>query len=156
MSASSGDQGGDSLEFDLNLAPIIDCFTVLITFMLVSATFLSVSILDASVAPLITSVPATATPPPPPKGVSLAVELLAGGEIELRITGEETRTARMPASGAGWDNGRLVQELNQVKVKWPSTKQLTLSAGEMVEYRELVRSLEAIRGVVPAVLLGGF
>ena len=37
-------------DFDLNLAPIIDCMTVLITFMLASASFLSIGILDAGVA----------------------------------------------------------------------------------------------------------
>ena len=38
---------GGSLDFELNLAPIIDCLVVLITFMLASASFLSISIFDA-------------------------------------------------------------------------------------------------------------
>jgi biopolymer transport protein ExbD len=37
-------------EVDLNLAPILDCLTVLVAFLLASASFLSVSVLEASVA----------------------------------------------------------------------------------------------------------
>ena len=40
---SSGSQ-----EVDLNITPIIDCFTVLITFMLASASFLSIGFLEAA------------------------------------------------------------------------------------------------------------
>ena len=36
-------------DFELNLASIIDCFTVLITYLLVSASFISLGILDVSV-----------------------------------------------------------------------------------------------------------
>jgi biopolymer transport protein ExbD len=42
--------GGNSQDADINLAPIIDCFTVLIAFMLVSASFLSIGVLDAGIA----------------------------------------------------------------------------------------------------------
>ena len=40
----------NSLDFELNLAPIIDCFTVLIAFILISASFASINILDAGIA----------------------------------------------------------------------------------------------------------
>lgn len=51
MNVSSDESGskGGSQDFDINLAPIIDCFTVLITFMLVSASFLAIGIFDAGV-----------------------------------------------------------------------------------------------------------
>ena len=38
-----------SQDFDVNITPIIDSFTVLITFMLASASFLSVGIFDAGI-----------------------------------------------------------------------------------------------------------
>jgi biopolymer transport protein ExbD len=38
----------NSQEVDLNITPIIDCFTVLITFMLASASFLSIGFLEAA------------------------------------------------------------------------------------------------------------
>ena len=43
-------EGSGGQDFELNLASLIDCFTVLITFLLASASFLSVGILDAGVA----------------------------------------------------------------------------------------------------------
>jgi biopolymer transport protein ExbD len=43
-----GESGKKSREFDLNLAPIIDCLTVLITFLLASAAFLAIGQLTAA------------------------------------------------------------------------------------------------------------
>jgi biopolymer transport protein ExbD len=41
---------GASQDFDLNLAPIIDCITVLIAFILISTSFISIGLLDAGIA----------------------------------------------------------------------------------------------------------
>ena len=45
MSANLGSSSGQ--EVDLNITPIIDCFTVLITFLLASASFLSIGFFEA-------------------------------------------------------------------------------------------------------------
>ena len=44
MSANSGSSSGQEVE--LNITPIIDCFTVLITFLLASASFLSIGFFE--------------------------------------------------------------------------------------------------------------
>src|SRR6185295_15775876 len=93
--AHAGGEGGGGLDFELNLAPIIDCFTVLITFMLVSATYLSLTTLEASVAPLQQAVKEDTPsnePPLPVLGIKVSLELKQSGDIELKVTGEENRT----------------------------------------------------------------
>ena len=71
MRVDSGDDGVE-LDFDLNLAPIIDCFTVLITFLLISASYISINIIEASVASVeVSSEPSTAAA----SGVSLTTTI---------------------------------------------------------------------------------
>jgi len=46
MSANFG--SSNSQDVDINITPIIDCFTVLITFLLASASFLSIGCFEVS------------------------------------------------------------------------------------------------------------
>jgi biopolymer transport protein ExbD len=46
MSSNFGSSGNEG-EVELNITPIIDCFTVLITFLLASASFISIGFFDA-------------------------------------------------------------------------------------------------------------
>ncbi|MDR3607395.1 MAG: biopolymer transporter ExbD [Oligoflexia bacterium] len=147
-------------DFELNLAPIIDCLTVLITFMLASATFLSIGILDAGVAAG-GSAAATEQAPPP---VNLTIELGHDKNFVLKVTGKENRvipiaqtTKGVPAgTAANYDYETLLQQLAQVEAKWPTVKAITLSADNSVEYEDVVRAMDSIRKTIPVVLLGGF
>jgi biopolymer transport protein ExbD len=142
---------GSGLDFEINLAPIIDCLTVLITFTLVSASFLSVSLLDAGVA----APQAQSDSANPPK-VSLVLELMPTGEIEVRSTGQESRTQKIPAKDATWDQAALASHLQAFKKRWPDIHQVTVTADKKVEYVNIVRIMESARMSFPAVLLGEF
>lgn len=159
MSHSGGEGGGGGLDFELNLAPIIDCFTVLITFMLVSATYLSLTTLDAAVAPLEQAVKEntpTNEPPPPALGVRVAIELKQSGDTEFRITGEETRTDLISHGSAGRNIQAGLDYLKSLKARWPRLEKVTLMAERNVLYRDVVSTLEASKAVIPTVQLGGF
>jgi biopolymer transport protein ExbD len=144
----SGGRGGD---FDLNLAPIIDCFTVLITFLLASASFLAIGILSTNPA-----IPSPATPGGTPPSINLEVELGPASEITMKVSGKETREKKFPAVKGSWDLGGLQSEVTEVRKKWPDTQSLVLSAGNEIEYEHLVRVMEALKTKIPAVFLGGF
>ncbi|MEK6577641.1 MAG: biopolymer transporter ExbD [Bdellovibrionota bacterium] len=152
MSASFGGSSSGQ-EVDLNLAPIIDCLTVLITFMLASATFLSIGILDAGVASAGSSAPSN-TPPPP---VSYALEIGKNYQMTLKVSGKSTTTNVIKSKDIGkLDLDQLTTHLNGLKNKWPTVLAITMTAEEDVEYKEVVKALETTRKVLPAVLLGGF
>jgi biopolymer transport protein ExbD len=148
MSVSLG--GGNSQEVDLNLAPIIDCFTVLIAFMLVSASFLSIGLLDAGIAAATPS--SSATQPPP---VNIEVVVKSGFEIQIKISGKETKTLTVPANGGGLDLEKLKLSLEPIHARWPTVAGATLSAENSVEYKTIIQTMEATRKVFPAVALGG-
>lgn len=147
MSASFGQGGGpgQSQDFDLNIAPIIDCFTVLITFLLVSAAFLSVGFFDAG----ISAAGATAKSEKPPS-VTYTLEVQPGNVLKLGVTGRETRNLTLK------DSEELTTQLKSLKAKYPDVASLTLSADNKVTYSEVILIMERVRKVLPNVLLGGF
>src|SRR4051812_37771812 len=99
MSAVSSEGGGNNQDFDLNIAPIIDCFTVLIAYMLVSASFLTLGVFDVGVAVSgQAATPDEAPPPEPP--MALVVQIFDSGLVRLDLTGgAQNLNLKIPISG---------------------------------------------------------
>ena len=151
MSSIGGGHGAGSQEFELNLASIIDCFTVLIAFMLVSSAFVSIGILDAGIAAA-GQTAASTTPP----AVTISVELGKDQGFEIKVTGKATLNAKVAKGAAGWDFAGLGKQLEGMKGKWPDVQALTVVAQNQIEYKEVVKTIETARKTHPAVVLGGF
>lgn len=135
---------GGELDFELNLAPIIDCLTVLITFMLASASFLSISIFDAGFTPA----EAQGDPTPPPITVSL--DLKKNGSLQVVIKGQlnQRNTFANPDEAS--------EALRQLKEKYPGLESVTITADQEVEYEAVVRAMEKARVNNLSMVLGGF
>lgn len=147
-----GEGGGNgNQDFELNLASIIDCMTVLIAFMLASASFLSIGILDAGIA----AAGAAPTEQAPPS-VQVTVELGKDQGMTLKVTGKATSTTMIPAKAGAWDYETLGQNLGALKAKWNDFGGVILNADNNIEYKHVVKTMESIRKTVPAVMLGGF
>src|SRR4051794_7527581 len=117
-------EGGSSGDVDLNLAPIIDCFTVLITYMLVSASFISLTVFDVGVAATgeATSAPAAAPTDPP---VSMTLSVKASKMIEIKLSGGVQHidlTIPIPAKGTGLDIEAAVLKVSESLKKYTSIK----------------------------------
>lgn len=150
---SVGNLGGDSnsQDIDLNIAPIIDSFVVLIAFMLLSAAFLAIGIFDAGLSA--GGAAATSQTPPP---VRVVVELRGDHSFQIQVTGKENTTAVVKPLANEWNLTELTQHLARIKSKWKETNAVTLQAQDNVSYKEIVRAMEESRKTLPAVLLGGF
>ena len=138
-------------DFELNLASIIDCFTVIITFMLASASFLSIGILDAGVA---VEGPASLTDKPP--AINITLQLTKDQVLILKVAGKENRNDSIPSKDGKWDLDILTTRLSELKTKYPEVDALTLTAENSVQYRDVVKAMEVTRKTIPVVLLGGF
>jgi biopolymer transport protein ExbD len=144
-------EGSQSQEVDLNLAPILDAFVVLIAFMLASASFLSIGILDAGVAAP-SSAPLDTTPPP----VNISITIKGQDRFYIEVTGKAKQNITIAATANGLNYGELKSHLTQIKNQWPTVDALTLSADNRIEYRKVVKAMDEARKVIPVVLLGGF
>lgn len=150
-SGGSGKPGQASQDFDLNLAPIIDCFTVLVTFLLASSAFLSIGLMDAGVS---ASSPSQSQTAPPP--IQIKIELRAGNKVELKTTGKSTRNSAFTVKEGKYDFESLKRELASLKTSFPSVDAVTLSADDSIEYKDVIEAMEIIRKTQPVVMLGGF
>lgn len=151
-SGGSGKAGSQSQDFELNLASIIDCFTVLVTFLLASSAFLSIGFLDAGISAGGATTPEDKAPP----SVQVTVELQPNHKMEIKVAGKANETIQITSLNNGWDQEKLSAQLGSIKNKWPDVSGVTLKAEESIEYGEVISSMEVIRRTIPAVLLGGF
>lgn len=133
--------GGSSQDFELNLAPIIDCFTVLITFLLATASFLSIGFLEARAA----AQRAESGVAQEPRAI-LRVRLIEPGEaFEFDLSG---RRARFPVA-------ELEMRAKEWKAAHPQLETATLEAEDAIEYKTVVDAMDKLRTAIPVIQLSG-
>ncbi len=144
-----------ALDFELNLASVIDCLVVLIAFVLISASVASVGILESHVA--------SAAPGSEAKEAQteLVVSLKNVHAFEITVSGEkkgkaEKRAYVISSGKSDWDYSRLTDRLAFIKGEWPELKSAVLIADNGIAYRDVIKAMEITRLAVPSILLGGF
>jgi biopolymer transport protein ExbD len=153
MSAGGGE---NSQDVELNLAPIIDCFTVLITYLLVTASFLSLAALDVGVSATGTAAPPVESTAPPPMVLSL--EVLANGDIKVNVRGGvsgKEYPSLVRARLGQRDEEQLLSRLNEIKKRWPTITDASVSAEPTVIYKEVVKAIKKIQEAMPKVFIAG-
>lgn len=138
-------KGSGKTDFEINIVPIVDCLTILVTFMLAAGAYYSLAMLDIKVSGSAASVEDPAHPP-----VDLTVELKPNQNLILKISGEVSRRVEVRTAED------LVRELGGIHEKWPEVNAVTLIANKEVPYQNVVAVLESIRRSHPDVILGGF
>lgn len=144
---TSGDsRGRASQDFELNLAPIIDCLVVLIAFLMVSLSYLSIQMLDAGVSSPGGTVQSSN------KGVSLNVEIKGGDKLQLTIQQGNKTIEKSYIALADLD-GSIVSVLAKTKLT-PETA--LLSADDQIPYEQVISVMDQVKNHVPKVQLSGF
>lgn len=139
-------------DFELNIAPIIDCFTVLIAYLLLSASFISIGIFDVGV-----SVPSDASlSTNEDTQASLTVELSKNKETLIRLTGAGLdEVVKIPVAIDGErDFEKMAKGVSEIRRRLASLKDVTVTADNPVQYREVVKAVESLKKSVPKVFLG--
>ena len=154
MSAGAGDSGQD---VELNLAPIIDCFTVLITYLLVTASFISLAAVDVGVSATGSGAPAAEPSGPPPMVMTLEVQ--GGGNVDIKVRGGESNQEFAfhvnPLPTGVRDDADLLVKLNDIKSRWPELKEASVSAEPAVVYKDIVKVIRKIQETMPKVFISG-
>jgi biopolymer transport protein ExbD len=154
MNVSDG--GGGGQDFDLNLAPIIDCFTVLITYLLVTASFIALNAIEVGVsangeAPAEASAP-TDTP------LNMEILLAADRNVSIKlIGGPENLDLSIPLAPAGtsWDLAGLSARVADIKQRYPALQDASVTAEPTVKYKDMVTIIESLKKVFPKIFLAG-
>ena len=122
---------------ELLLVPMIDIFTVLVTFLLMTAVFSRTVILQMNL-------PASQTEfKEPPPGLQLEVVVRKGKlEVDDRNSGP---LAEMPNTAQGYDFEGLTTYLKRVKAKFPEKTDATVLLESDIPYDTLVQVMDHVR-----------
>ena len=154
--SSVSSEGGDGQDFDLNIAPIIDCFTVLIAYLLVTASFLSLTVFDVGVAVSGEAVTPAEMPKDPP--LSLAIQLDGEKKILIRVTGGASNlNQKIPIDSvsSAFNIQNMETQLKELHEKWPDLSDASLSADATVTYKDVVKVIETVKPLFPKIYLSG-
>ncbi|MBC7742050.1 MAG: biopolymer transporter ExbD [Bdellovibrionaceae bacterium] len=150
---STGGRGREP-NVELNLVPVIDLMSVLITFLLISAVWTQVSMiqLGASFASPKDASQKDITPPPM-EDLVLKLDIRANGYI-LYI-GKEVRT--LPMLNGVYDKESLLAELTKVKQMFPTKGGVKMAISDEIQYEHVVAAMDIglKAGFSPELLTGG-
>jgi len=154
---SAGGGGGEG-DVELNLAPIVDCFTVLIAYLLVSMSFISLGIFDAEVAATGPAPASDAVPAPTPTEIPLvfSVALNDANRIEMKLSGGKenvNQTIAVEAKDNHADLEAMKVKIEEWKVTYPALKEANISADPTIRYKAIVKVIEAVKKTLPKVFL---
>ena len=133
---------GKGANFELNLVPFIDLMSVLITFLLITAVWTQVSMiqLGSSIEGKRNQDQQPPPDPPPDSDVVLRVDAKESG---FRIV-MERETVMIPKTGKEYDAERLIEVLKKFKEKWPNKTDAKLTVEEQLSYEVLIGGMDAL------------
>jgi biopolymer transport protein ExbD len=121
----------------LNLTPMMDVFTVLVVFLLITAVFTSITIMDLSVP---TSAGGAASNKP-----NFAIEVIVR-KSGLEIANGRSVEAAIPKKDDQYDLKKLSEMLLALKARYPEKEDATVLMEPKVEYDHLIQVMDAVRG----------
>lgn len=135
------DSSGRSANTELNLVPFIDLMSVLITFLLLTAVWSQVSMiqLGSSIEGKKTDAEQPAEPTPE-TDIVLRVDAKESG---FRLV-MERQTLVLPKVGGQYDSLKLLAELKKFKEQHPNKVDAKLSVEEQLPYEVLITGMDAL------------
>lgn len=121
----------------LNLTPMMDVFTVLVVFLLITAVFTSITIMELSV-PTNTGGAVSNKP-------NFAIEVIVR-KAGLEIANGSSVEAVIPKKDDKYDIEKLSEMLRSLKAQYPGKEDATVLMEPKVEYDYLIQVMDAIRG----------
>jgi len=133
--ASSG--GKKTVDFQLNLIPMIDLLSVLISFLLMTAVWTQVARIDVKQQPNLPS--DEPTPPPEEEKINLTILIKASG---YTVTKKGTVVKEIEKKGEEYDSKALTEVLKSVVAEHPDNHDVTVTSEDKVPYQELITVMD--------------
>ncbi|MEK6773855.1 MAG: biopolymer transporter ExbD [Bdellovibrionota bacterium] len=136
---SSGKSGGRNVEVELNLVPIIDLMSVLITFLLITAVWTQVSMIQIGSSLYAKKLDDQPPPKPPPHAdYVLKVDVKATGYI--LTSGKQIIS--LPKLQNDYDDAGLAAQLQRIKQIYPDKIDAVVSVSDDLAYENLIRAMD--------------
>lgn len=137
--------GGRSTNVDLNIVPFIDLMCVCIIFLLVTAVWTQVSMIQIGSSVYSKRTEATPDEPPPRPEVAFRMDVVSSGFV-LKIGKNQIS---IPKAGDKYDDRTLAAELKKIKAQYPEKKDAVITVMEQLTYDDLIHGMDML-------LRGGF
>jgi len=141
-----GNSGGREMNVELNLVPFIDLMSVCIIFLLITAVWSQVSMIQIGSSMYAkkqdTMQPA---PPPPDDKDTLMLKVKASGYVVALNTSQ----VQIPKVAGANDEKRLLTYLRQIKQKYPTKEDVVITVDDELPFDDLIRGMDVL-------MLGGF
>lgn len=150
----SGGRGGRNPNVELNLVPVIDLMSVLITFLLISAVWTQVSMIQLGASFASPRDPEQVEVKPPPiEDLVLKLDITKNGYI--LYVGKDTKS--LPMQNGTYDNEGLLAELMGVKKVYPDKGGVKMAISDEIQYEHVVAAMDTglKAGFSPELLTGG-
>ena len=138
----SGSSSGRNTSFDLSLIPFIDLMSVLITFLLITAVWNQVTMIQIGSSIYGKKSEDQKEPPPPPKHADIPLRLDVK-EFGFRlIVGKEKYN--FPKSGGGYDTEGLLQRLKEVKSTYAEKEDAVITVDDELAYEFMILGMDTL------------
>ena len=132
---------GRKSNVDLNLVPFIDLMSVCIIFLLITAVWTQVSMIQLGTSIYSKKTSDEPIQPPPFSEVILRVDVLPEGFRVLL----KTNLTEIPIKADGtYDKDRLIAELKRAKQEYPEKTDGVTSVRDDVSYKNLIMAMDAL------------
>ncbi len=139
-------RGNDSAGPDapeLNIMPFIDIFSMLNTFLLVSASFLGLGVLEVQI-PFLSNSPDVKDEPKRSFSIRVDIEDAQVKVASLWTAAPEEKSEKT-FTFADADIGKFHQEMIELRTKVPENDKVTVYADNTVKYEQLVKVIDNIK-----------
>lgn len=134
-----GKSGGRAKNIELNLVPVIDLMSVLITFLLITAVWTQVSMIQIGSSLYGKKSDTQPNPTPPPSAdVVLKVDVKENGYV--LTVGKQVIS--LPSQGGQFDDAGLVAQLQRVKQLYPDKVDAVVSVADAMPYDQLIKAMD--------------
>lgn len=135
----SGGSKGRAVSVELNLVPFIDLMSVLITFLLITAVWTQVSMIQIG-SSLYAKKDESQNPPKPPPNADVALKVDV--KVEGYVLTIGTQIISLPKVANAYDNASLVAQLQRVKQLYPEKVDAIVSMSDLIPYEQLIITMD--------------
>ncbi|MFM6927106.1 MAG: ExbD/TolR family protein [Bdellovibrio sp.] len=134
-----GKSGGRAKNIELNLVPVIDLMSVLITFLLISAVWTQVSMIQIGSSLYGKKSDTQPNPTPPPMAdVVLKVDVKEVGYV--LTVGKQVIS--LPLQSGQFDDAGLIAQLQRVKQLYPEKVDAIVTVADAMPYDQLIKAMD--------------
>jgi len=131
-------------EIDVNLTAVMNIFLILIPFLILTAAFVKLAIIDFSI-PTTGGGSDSAQPPPKEKMILTVIDIKANGELQLKSTGSKFEPIHPTNTKERYDYKKLASQLRELKFKYQAIEDIILIPDVEVKYDIIIQVMDQCR-----------